>query len=72
MPGAGTQYRRGTRSATWQAYAVMDLSREELEEQVRLANTRLNMDVQDTPVLPPAPTSAGDIPVSSVFYNQKP
>jgi len=50
-------------------------SREELEEQVRLlTNTRLNMDVQDTtPVFfpPTVADSAGDIPVGSVFYNQK-
>jgi len=63
-------------SQLWQAYAVMDEDgRKELEEQVRLlANTRLNMDVQDTtPVfLPPTPAdSAGDIPIGAVFYNRK-
>jgi hypothetical protein len=63
-------------SQLWKAYAVMDEDgRKELEEQVRLlANTRLNMDVQDTtPVfLPPtAADSAGDIPIGSVFYNRK-
>ena len=63
-------------SQLWQAFAVMDEEgRKELEEQVRLlANTRLNMDVQDTtPVfLPPTPAdSAGDIPLGSVFYNKK-
>jgi hypothetical protein len=63
-------------SQIWKAHAVLDEEgREELEEQIRLlTNTRLNMDVQDTtPVFfpPTAADSSGDIPVGSVFYNQK-
>lgn len=60
----------------WQAHGIMDEEgRTELEEQIRLlANTRLNMDVQDTmPVFfpPTAADSSGDIPIGSVFYNHK-